>query len=133
MAIYPNPASGKPIPPGLTAALNPGMGDRRWDRARHVRTACTLIHVVCVLFAAILVAQIVMVVGDANAANGVATLVRGWSAVVSLGFDDLFTPSSQAVRTFLNNGLAAVVWLGLGAVTTALIRRLALPGPGLSR
>ncbi len=131
--MYPNPGTTTPIPPGLTAALTPGIGDRRWDRARRVRTACTLIHVTCVLFAVVLVAQIVMVIGDANAANGVATLVRGWSATVSLGFDDLFTPSSQAVRTFLNNGLAAIVWLGLGAVTTALIRRLTLPGPGLPR
>ena len=129
---FPTPRPATPRPPGLTTPFTP-VGAARWDRARRVRIACTLISVVCGLFAAVLLAQIIMVMGDANADNGVATFVRGWSGAVSLGFKDLFTPANQVFRTFLNNGLAAIVWLGLGAIATLLVRRLALPGPDQPR
>jgi hypothetical protein len=101
----------------------------RWSRARRIRVTCTIITAVCGLFAVVLVAQIIMVAGGANAANGVATFVRGWSNGVSLGFENLFTPASATARVLFNNGLAALVWLGLGAVMTTMIRRLALRGP----
>ncbi len=103
--------------------------ERRWDRARTVRIACTIVNVVCGLFAVVLVAHIVMVLGEANPANGVASFVRGFSAAVSLGFDDLFTPANAKVQVLLNDGFAAVAWLALGAVVTTLIRRFALPSP----
>jgi hypothetical protein len=107
---------------------------RRWDRTRMVRIVCTIINVVCGLFAVVLVAQIVLVMGEANSANGVASFVRGFSAAVSLGFDNLFTPASVKVRVLLNDGCAAIVWLAFGAVVTTLIRRFALPNPrGLIR
>ncbi|MFC0114061.1 hypothetical protein [Kibdelosporangium aridum] len=95
---------------------------------------CTIISAVCGLFAVVLVAHIVLVIGEADPANGVASFVRGFAASVSLGFDGLFTPENTKVRVLLNNGAAAIVWLALGAVATALIRRFALPGPrGLTR
>jgi hypothetical protein len=103
--------------------------DRRWERARRVAVSCTIVNVVCGLFATVLVAHIIMVMGGANPGNGIASLVRTWSAGVSLGFDGLFTPSRATTGVVINYGLAAVAWLGIGAVTTTLIRRLALPGP----
>jgi len=107
---------------------------RRWDRTRMVRIVCTIINVVCGLFAVVLVAQIVLVMGAANPANGVASFVRGFSAEVSLGFDNLFTPANAKVQVLLNDGFAATVWLAFGAVVTTLIRRFALPNPrGLIR
>jgi hypothetical protein len=135
---HPNLASGLGEP---TSSARPSpLADaqdreqRRWDRIRTVRITCTVINVVCGLFAAVLAAHIIMVMGDANPANGVAAFVRGWSAGVSLGFDDLFTPANATTRVLLNDGLAAIVWLGFGAVATTLIRRLALPNPaGLMR
>jgi hypothetical protein len=102
---------------------------RRWDRARTIRVVCTIITTVCGLFAVVLVAQIILVMGSANPANGVAAFVAGWSNGISLGFDNLFTPASASVRVLLNDGLAALVWLCLGIVVTSLIRRLALRGP----
>jgi hypothetical protein len=57
---------------------------RRWDRARAVRIVCTIVNVLCGLFAVVLVAQIILVVGGANSANGVASFVRGFSSAVSL-------------------------------------------------
>ena len=83
----------------------------------------------CGLFAVVLVAQIVMVMGEANPANGVASFVRDFSSAVSLGFDNLFTPANVKFQVLLNDGFAAVVWLAFGAVVTTLIRRFALPSP----
>jgi hypothetical protein len=103
---------------------------RRWNRTRSVRIVCTVVNVVCGLFAVVLVAQIVMVMGEANPANEVASFVRGFSAVVSLGFDNLFTPANVKFQVLLNDGFAAIVWLALGAVVTTLIRRFALPSSG---
>ena len=102
---------------------------RRGTRTRSVRAVCTIVNVLCGLFAVVLVAHIVMVMGEANAANGVASFVRGFSSAVSLGFDDLFTPADVKVQVLLNYGFAAIVWLALGAVVTTLIRRFALPNP----
>jgi len=119
---------------GVAAAIKDELReeDRRWDRARTVTVACTIVNAACSLSAAVLIARIVIVMSDANPGNGIGTVARSWSAGVSLGFDGLFTPSGATVGLALNYGLAAIVWLCLGAATTALIRRLALPArPGL--
>lgn len=102
---------------------------RRSDRTRTVRIVCTIVNVICGLFAVVLVAHIVMVMGEANPANGVASFVRDFSTAVSLGFNDLFTPADMKIRVLLNDGFAAIVWLAFGAVVTTLIRRFALPNP----
>jgi hypothetical protein len=130
---YPNPNPGliEAPPAGRPSPLakDRASEERRWDRARTIRVACTIITAVCGLFAVVLVAQIIMVMGGANPANGVAAFVRDWSNGISLGFDNLFTPANATVRVLLNDGLAALVWLGFGAAMTTLIRRLALRRP----
>jgi hypothetical protein len=102
---------------------------RRGTRTRMVRTVTTIVNVLCGLFAVVLVAHIVLVIGEANPANGVASFVRGFSSAVSLGFDDLFTPADVKFQVLLNYGFAAIAWLAFGAVVTTLIRRFALPDP----
>lgn len=102
---------------------------RRWNQTRTVRMVCTIITVICGLFATVLAAHIVMVIGEANPTNGVATFVRSWAGGVSLGLDGLFAQDNIKTQVLLNSGLAALAWLALGAVTTMLIRRFALPGP----
>jgi len=135
---YPNlePGRVEPTPADSPSSLAEAQDreQRRWDRTRTVRISCTIVNVICGLFAVVLAAHIVMVMGEANPANGVASFVRGFSAAVSLGFNDLFTPANAKIQVLLNDGLAAIVWLAFGAVVTALIRRFALPGPrGLMR
>jgi len=103
--------------------------ERHDGRARFVNTVCALISLVCGLFALVLAIHIVLVFGEANAGNGFANLVDTWSAHVSLGLRGLFTPDGEKLRTLLNDGLAAVLWLIIGAVVTDLIARIALPGP----
>ena len=106
-----------------------GRERRQWDRVRMVSVSCTITSVLCGPLAVVLVAWIFLVIGEANPANGVAGFVRGFAAAVSLGFDNLFTLADAKARVLVNDGLAAITWLGIGALTTMLIRRLALPNP----
>jgi hypothetical protein len=102
---------------------------RRWNRTRTVGMICLIINIIGGVFAVVLAANIIMVLGEANPANGVASFVRGFASAVTLGFDNLFSPDNAKTQVLLNDGLAALMWLGLAAVVTMLIRRFALPGP----
>lgn len=101
--------------------------ERGDGRVRAVRIVCAVIDLLCWLFAIVLAIHIFLVIGGANTANGFAQLIESWSAAVSLGLRDLFTPASAGLRTLLNDGLAALLWLLIGAVLTNLITRIALP------
>jgi hypothetical protein len=101
--------------------------ERGDGRVRGVRVVCAVIDVLCWLFAVVLAIHIFLVIGGANPANGFAQMIESWSAGVSLGLRDLFTPANAGLRTFLNDGLAAVLWLLIGAVLTNVISRVALP------
>jgi len=98
-------------------------------RRRTVRIVCTVINVICGVFAVVLALHIILVIGSANQGNGFAQLINDWSGAVSLGLRDLFTPANIGVRTFLNDGLAAIAWLAIAALLTYLIRKFALPVP----
>ncbi|WNV89427.1 hypothetical protein [Umezawaea sp. Da 62-37] len=97
------------------------------SRVKTVMVVCAVIDVVFSLFAIVLAIHVVLVIGSANAGNGFAQMIEGWSSAVSLGLRDLFTPENLGARTLLNDGLAAIIWLVLRAVLTNLITRLALP------
>ncbi|WP_238412310.1 hypothetical protein [Saccharothrix deserti] len=94
---------------------------------RAVRVVCAVIDVLCWLFAIVLAIHIFLVIGGANPANGFAQLIDSWSAAVSLGLRDLFTPANAGLRALFNDGLAALLWLVIGAVLTNIITRVALP------
>ena len=100
---------------------------RQASRVRTVRMVCTGITFICALFAVVLAVQIILVLAEANPANGVASFVEGFSGAVSLGFDGLFTPDSAKAAVLFNYGAAAIVWLLISAALTYLIRRFALP------
>ncbi|VVJ20484.1 Uncharacterised protein [Amycolatopsis camponoti] len=103
--------------------------ERTHPRIRIVRTVNALIHLVCAVFALVLAIHIVLVLGEANMANGFAHMINEWSSGVSLGLRNLFTPDSAKFATFLNDGLAAVIWLVIGAILTDVITRIGVPGP----
>jgi hypothetical protein len=98
-------------------------------RRRTVGIVCTVINVICGLFAVVLALHIVLVIGSANQGNGFASFINEWSSAVSLGLRDLFLPANEKVRTFLNDGLAAIAWIVIASLLTYLIRRFALPVP----
>jgi hypothetical protein len=105
------------------------VGDPDHRRRRTVGIVCTVINVVCGVFAVVLALHIILVLGSANMANGFAGMIDSWSSAVSLGLRDLFVPSDLKVRTFLNDGLAAIAWIVIAALLTFLVRRFALPSP----
>ena len=98
-----------------------------YRKVRTVRTVCAVIDILCWMFAIVLLVHIFLVVAGANAGNGFFQFVAGWASGITLGLDGLFTPDSQAVAVLFNEGLAAALWLILGALLTNLITRLALP------
>ena len=122
-----NPAEGPP--PVAEPVAEEEIADADHARRRTVTVACTIINVICAIFAVVLAVHIVLVIGEANQGNGFAAMIDDWSRAVSLGLRDLFVPDNLKVRTFLNDGLAAIAWLVIGGLLTYLIRRLALPGP----
>jgi hypothetical protein len=103
--------------------------ERQHTRIRVVRIVCAIIHALCVLFAVVLALHIILAFGDANTKNGFAQLINRWSSGVSLGLRNLFTPNDFKLRTLLNDGLAAILWLVIGAVVTDLIARIGLQEP----
>ncbi|OLF17997.1 hypothetical protein BU204_09180 [Actinophytocola xanthii] len=106
-----------------------GVANPDYTRIRTVNIVCTIINVITGMFAVVLGVHIVLVLGSANMANGFASFVDGWASGVNLGLSGLFTPDNAKLATFLNEGLAAIMWLAIGALLTYLIRRFALPGP----
>jgi hypothetical protein len=99
-------------------------------RLKIVRIVNGLIRVVTGLFAVVLAIHILLVVGEANMSNGFAQFITGWAAGIDLGLSGLFTPASEKAQVALNEGIAAVLWLIIGAVLTTLIARIVLPDPG---
>lgn len=125
----PYPPPSEPYGPQYEPAATEEVVERTPARLRIVRTVNALIHLVCAVFALVLAVHIVLVLGEANMANGFAQLIDEWSAGVSLGLRNLFTPDSEKLRAFLNDGLAAVIWLVIGAILTDVITRIGAPGP----
>ena len=132
-------ASRMPEPPPVSApraagpygdeVVEEGVSNPDYRRIRAVNIVCTIINVITALFAIVLAVHIVLVLGSANMANGFASFVESWAANIRLGLSGLFTPDSVQLATLLNEGLAAILWLAIGALLTYLIRRFALPGP----
>ena len=106
-----------------------GVANPDYRRIRTVGMVCTIITVITGIFAVVLGVHIVLVLGSANIANGVASIAEGFADGIRLGLTGLFTPGNSKVATLLNEGLAAILWLVIGALLTYLIRRFALPGP----
>jgi len=121
--------SSSAMPPGSRPVEEEETVDSYARRASVVRKVCTVITMVCGLFALVLAIHIVLVLADANPANGFASFINSFSGGVSLGLRNLFTPDAAKVRVFLNDGVAAIGWLIIGGALTYAIRQFALPGP----
>ena len=76
------------------------------------------------VIALILIFHIVLVWVGANANNGIVKAVADLAGTLAWGFKNLFTNANIKVQTFLNYGLAALVYLLIGAVLHRLFRNL---------
>lgn len=116
---------------------DPGFIDREEEvveesdgRLRAVRAVNALIRFITGLFALVLVLHIVLVLAKANFANAFASFIQDFAANVSLGLGNLFTFGDDRLNLALGEGLAAVLWLIIGAALTMLIARIFAPTVG---
>ncbi|MFJ4094186.1 hypothetical protein ACIPYS_21615 [Kitasatospora sp. NPDC089913] len=75
------------------------------------------------IVAGILGLWIVLYLLDANPSNDLARWVRGAADWLSTWAHDMFTPSQGWLRTLLNYGIPAVVYLFLGHLAARWLRR----------
>ncbi|MGQ0481630.1 MAG: hypothetical protein ACT4O0_11475 [Pseudonocardia sp.] len=87
-----------------------------------MRFAMTAVRVVCGIFALILVVHIVFTLFEANPQNGITQFVADLSSSLTLGLQNLFTPDDMKIAVLVNYGLAAVVWLVIGAIIVRVLR-----------
>ncbi|GAA4853895.1 hypothetical protein GCM10023201_54670 [Actinomycetospora corticicola] len=99
--------------------------DLRALASKSMSLAASVIKILCTIFAAILVIHIVLTVASANPQNGITTFFADAANSLTLGIGDLFLPASESLKVILNYGLAAVVWLVIGAVVARILNALA--------
>ncbi|CAN5601898.1 hypothetical protein BH11ACT8_BH11ACT8_13010 [soil metagenome] len=91
-----------------------------------------IIWAVCVLFAVVLAADVLLIAIEANEQNDLVIFVRDLADKVDLGFFDLKDPIkdfdlkvpyfSDTKTALFNYGLAAIAWLIIGRVADKVIR-----------
>lgn len=85
----------------------------------------SLIMVLGLLVALVMVAHIALVLGKANPTNSVAVVINEWAERLNLGMGQLFTiPDDPTITVMVNYTSVAIVWLVIGLLVGALIRRL---------
>lgn len=87
-----------------------------------LRLLASLVWLVAAAFAAALVIHIVLTVFAANPANPITVFFAAAANSLTLGLRDLFVPADPTLAVILNYGLAAIVWLAIGAILARLVR-----------
>lgn len=93
-------------------------------RASVVGLLAGLVRWIGLIFAIVLVAHILLTVGNANPDNGITVFFADVADPLALAFRNLFTPANAELRVLVNYGLAALFWLIASSVVARLIRRL---------
>lgn len=99
----------------------PGSLRYGWRRVRDA--LATGIVIVAAAAAIILAVHVVFVVFEANGANGIVKTINSWADSLAWNFKDIFTPTDPKAAALVNYGLAAAIYLIVGRVLAALIRR----------
>lgn len=106
-------------------AEHAGIPQRRISGKILLEKAASLIRIVCGVFAAVLVAYIVLEVFGANFGNGIAEFFRSVARSLVLGFQDLFTFEQRTLGVVVNFGVAALFWLAVGTLVSRILRKFA--------
>lgn len=104
--------------------MGPSRTSVRTARTKVAGVLAALIRAVGWLFVLILVAHIVLTLGDANPTNGITRFVAYWADRLQLGFRGLFNPADPRTGIALNYGLAALCWLVVSTVLARIVRRV---------
>lgn len=98
------------------------VGEIAW---RTGNVIATVLRALAILFALVLVVNVVLVLVGVNPANGVAQFIGGLANLVILGFRDLFVPADPTIALIVNSLVAAVFWVFVGELVSRLVRFLA--------
>jgi hypothetical protein len=109
-------------PSGTSRHRSIDVGELAW---RTGNVLATVVRTLALLFALVLVVNVVLVLVGVNPANGVAQFVGAVADIVILGFRDLFVPSNPTVGLIVNSLIAAVFWAFVGELVSRLIRFVA--------
>ncbi|WP_436790679.1 hypothetical protein [Yinghuangia sp. YIM S10712] len=83
-----------------------------------------VIRIVTAVVVGILVLHILLVLLEANPANDLVSTLADWANGLSGWSEDLFTPDGYKARIFVNEGLAAVVYVLIGGVLSRAATRI---------
>jgi hypothetical protein len=97
------------------------LGDTVWKVAN---VLATVVRIVGYVFAAVLVAYIVLALVGVNTSNGVAQVIGSIGDTVVLGFRDLFLLADPITTIMVGFGLAAVFWVLVAEFGSRLVRWL---------
>jgi hypothetical protein len=109
-------------PSGSSRHRSVDVGELAW---RTGNVLATVVRTLALLFALVLIVNVVLVLVGVNPTNGVAQFVGTVASVVILGFRDLFVPANPTVMLIVNSLIAAVFWAFVGELLSRLIRFLA--------
>ncbi|MEV5575660.1 hypothetical protein AB0L06_36960 [Spirillospora sp. NPDC052269] len=101
-----------------------GGGGMAAARQRAVAWTVMLISIVTTVVVLILAVHIVFVAFDANTGNTLVHRISGWADDLAWQFKDVFQPKNHKVEVAVDYGLAAVVYLVIGRILVALVRRI---------
>ncbi|MFD0902053.1 hypothetical protein [Actinomadura sediminis] len=106
---------------------DPRTGRRRAPRApgRAAGAVATAVSVVTTIAVAILAIHILFVVFEANTGNEIVRWFADGAGWLAWRFEDVFRPDDPKIAVAVNYGLAALVYLVVGRLIAALVRRLA--------
>ncbi|OQO92908.1 hypothetical protein B1813_12350 [Saccharomonospora piscinae] len=104
--------------------------DWRRTRGRISDVLAGVVRWVGLVLALVLVLDVLFVVGEANADNGIVVFVSDAASAASIGFEDLFLPDDPKLEVLLNHGIAAIFWLVASSIAVRVVR-LALGGGGV--
>jgi hypothetical protein len=96
----------------------------RRTRSRVAGVLATVIRIVGGLIVVILVAHVVLTLGQANPTNDITRFVAYWADRFQVGFRGLFTPADPRTRIAIDYGLAAALWLVVSWLLVRLLQRL---------
>lgn len=97
-------------------------GRKRTPARRVVSLVASLVRLVVAVLALVLVANIVLTVGSANPDNPITVFFRDTADGLTLGLSDLFLLADPRFTVLVGQGLAAIVWLVIGAIVVRLLR-----------
>jgi uncharacterized protein involved in cysteine biosynthesis len=91
--------------------------------ARGAGLLARIVHLVVSVVVLIIVVGIVLVVLKANPTNSIVSEVHDWARWLAGPFDRMFTFDNARVAVAVNWGIAAVVYLFVGALIARLLGR----------